>query len=426
MRDLALLALLAAAVFLAFHRPWVGALALTFLGCTRPFAYAQGFAAGLPASAILLGALAVGTVVGVARGRLRLPWWQLRDWRLGLIAALWLHTALTSHFALLPDQAWAQFDEVSRTLVGLLPLLLLIDTAAKLRALLAVVALSVGVLAVKGGYWALLTGFGDRVYGPPGSHFYNNNDFAVVMLTALPLLALLRSQTASAGLRRALEVTLALSVCAVLSSWSRGGLIALSLTAGVMLLQARSLRALGLAGLAAALALLALPEAWVARMQSIAGYQRDASALNRLEAWSVGLREALAQPFLGVGFEGWQAVRGAGGRDWHSAYVEVAAEQGLFGLALWLALLVGTMLALRALGRTLREPDPDGAACAHALLAALVAYAAGGLFLGIAYWDVFFRLVVMAVLLEPLARPAPRAAAAIGQPLPGAQALSAR
>lgn len=406
MRDAALIALLLAACGLALARPWLGAVALSAFALARPFGYGEGAVQGLPALALLMAAVLAGMLLAGARGALQPAWHRLRDWRLVLLGLLWLQALASSWNAQVPELAWQRFAYLSGLLLALLLLMLLVDQARRLRALLAVAGLSIASVAVKGGYWALIHGFSDRVYGPPASHYYDNNHFAILVIMSLPLLALLYGQSASRGLRLAVGGVLALSVCAALSSWSRGALLAGSLTLLLMaLLQTRQrLWALtGLAGLVG-LSLWLLPGAWQQRMQSIAAYQQDDSALGRLEMWRLGWTQALEHPWLGVGFEGW---RQAGGTlDWHSAYVQVLAGLGFPGLALWLTLLLGTLLSLlpRALARPARlatGPDPHAwaQACARALLIALAGYAVGALFLGIAYWEAWLLMVAAAAML---------------------------
>ncbi len=55
------------------------------------------------------------------------------------------------------------------------------------------------------------------------------------------------------------------------------------------------------------------------------------------------------------------------------------------------------------LGRKkIAQTDPQKGALSGALMASLVAFAVGGVFLGIAYWDIVYHLIVAAVLLSGL------------------------
>ena len=77
-------------------------------------------------------------------------------------------------------------------------------------------------------------------------------------------------------------------------------------------------------------------------------------------------------------------------------------EHGFVGLGLFLTL---GLLSLRASGQVIRRTrDREDLGWANSLArmlqASLVAYATGGLFLGLAYWDLYYHLVVLVVMLR--------------------------
>jgi probable O-glycosylation ligase (exosortase A-associated) len=300
--------------------------------------------------------------------------------------------------------AWPRVMEVSAVLASTLLILVLIDTREKLFWLIAATAASFALVAFKGGYWAVIHGFADRVYGPPGSQYHDNNYFALAAVMTIPLLVLWFRQTADLWLRGALALAIALSLFAALSSWSRGALLALGVMSLLLLVEGRKgLMVLLPVILVAALALVFLPEHWFSRMETIAHYQADGSALGRFEAWRKGLSFALGRPLLGIGFEGW--VFGAETLDWHSAYVEIMAEHGLVLFGVWLSLILGTLAGLTGLAWRHRGPPETAwvADYAVALRASLVAYCVGGAFIGVAYWDLLYHLIAAAILLQGLA-----------------------
>lgn len=399
MRDIALLVILLAFVWLALLRPWLGVLGLAVLGFMHPQGYATGFMQGVPVYLILFAAVCTSLAVHLLRQRqsVRIPW----DWRLGLLLGLWGWFAVSSHFSIAPWEAWDKYREVLKLLPPLALTLLLIDTREKLHYLIATVALSILLVALKGGYWAVMTGFQDRVYGPPGSQYADNNEFAVAVAMAIPLLLLWWQGTRDRALRLVLLAGIVLCYGAALSSWSRGGMLALAvMTLWVILHSRRKYLALPLLLVVGAGFFVQLPEEWFARMQTLSAYQQDPSAQGRLAVWRVGLDFVAEHPLTGGGFNAWPALTlsSAGLRDWHSAYIEMLAEHGYVGLGLWLALLLGTILGLGLLRR--RRPDPWATGAAALLQASLLAYLVGGLTLGIAYWELPYHLVIMAVLLQ--------------------------
>ncbi len=409
LRDITLVIILLGFTWLAWLRPWLGLLGLAVLGYLHPQGYSPGFMSTFPVYASLFGVVVASTAYAALRGRLHFlsPTLWLRDWRVYALPGLWLWFALTSYFAVAPWESWEKFYQVARILPPLLLTLLLIDERRKLHALTVVVALSIMLVAVKGGYWAVMSGFQDRVYGPPGSQYGDNNEFAVAVCMAIPLLVLWLRETHDRRARAFLLVCVALCYGAVLSSWSRGGILALAASTLVLILHSRRKWLLipVLAALAIAL-FVQLPESWFGRMQTLSDYANDASAQSRLEVWRIGYEFTLKHPLTGGGFNVWPALTlGEGSLDWHSAYVEVASEHGLPGLALWTALLLGSVIQLaRAAWRPPAGQPAWVADYSAMLLAALLSYLVGASTLGIAYWELPYLLVVLSILSRAIAR----------------------
>ena len=84
----------------------------------------------------------------------------------------------------------------------------------------------------------------------------------------------------------------------------------------------------------------------------------------------------------------------------------MAAEHGLVGLALWCALLFGTLA--RPLGDRLAAIAQRRAGWlvdqAAMLRASLAAYAVGSAFLSIAYWELLYLLLALGILTRRMAR----------------------
>lgn len=359
----------------------------------------QGFASGpmqtFPAFGLLF--VAVVSAITVSR-QWRWPGWE---WRIVGLLLLWAFFLFTTSQAKVGWAAWPRFFEITKIFVSLGLTLVLIDTRRKLYWLVVVTAASFSLVTLKGGYWALISGFSDRVYGPPGSQYYDNNLFAVAVIMTIPLLVLCLRQSGDRIVRGVLMALIGLGYAAALSSWSRGGLIALGLTTLVMLLfSRRRTLVIPVVVVAAVLAWFALPDAWFQRMATIGIYASDASAQSRLMAWGVGWKHAMAFPLTGVGLDGWHYAVVT--MDWHNSYVEVLAEHGFIGFGIWLALLLGTLVSLVRLWiRHANDPATAWVSDYGAMLAAsLVAYMAGSMFLGLSYWDILYHLIVMSVVLS--------------------------
>jgi len=405
MRDIALLCIVLAFCWLALLKPWLGVLGLAVLSYLHPQGYATGFMQHAPVFAGLLGVVLASFLFHTWREKAwsTLPWRALLAWQVVGLAALWLWFAVTSHFAVMPWEAWEKYANVLKILPPLLLTLLLIDTREKLLYLVATIGLCILLPAVKGGYWAVAGGFQDRVYGPPGSPYYDNNSFAVAVTMAIPLLVLWWREARDKGVRLAIGAGIVLCYGSVLSSWSRGGMLALAAVTLLVVWHSKR-KYLTIPGLIllAALFFVQLPEKWFGRMETFTTYQADQSAQSRLEVWRVGLDFAMQHPVTGGGFNAWPVLTlGRGGSlDWHSMYVEMLTEHGFVGLGIWGALLLGTLANMAFMGRKMRRPEQSWVRQYGAMLrASLVAYGIGGATLGIAYWELPYHLIVIAALL---------------------------
>jgi probable O-glycosylation ligase (exosortase A-associated) len=298
--------------------------------------------------------------------------------------------------------------EVSKILPLILLVLLLIDTRVKLNWLLMTVGLSLAAVILKGGYWAFITGFHDRVYGPPGSQYAGNNEFAVATAMAIPLLALWYREADSKALRWIVAILIALGFASALSSWSRGGLLSISVVALLLVWHSRrKWLAIPLLLMVVGLAVVGLSDEWVARMQTMAAPELEASAATRLELWRLGWDYAMQHPWFGGGFGGWiyLTLPVGASRAWHSAYIEIVAEHGFPGLVLWGSLVFGSAVSLSVLiARNRRWQLPGLTDQAAMLRASLAAYLVGAAFLSIAYWELLYLLLACAILLSRFAK----------------------
>jgi len=397
MRDIAVFAFFVGSIGAAFWRPWLGVLALAVFSYMNPQTYAWGFIWRVPIYQILF--IVVFFAALTTRDRQAMP----RDWRITVFYMLWFYFLLTTLGATVPWAAWPKLIEVSKIYLPFILTLLLINTLKKLYYLIITIAVSIGLIAVKGGIWAIGSGFNNRVYGPPTTQFYENNAFAIAVLMTIPLLILWRRETKNRWIGYGLMAAIPLCFAAALSSWSRGALVAMSALAVVLIWDSkRKYLAIPLMMLGIYLALGQLPEEWFGRMKTMETYEEDSSAMGRIEAWRDGFKFAVDHPLLGAGFEGWRNVTR---KDWHSSYIEILAEHGFVAFTMWFSLLFGTIISLTRLNIMTRK-FPEMAWVNNyttMLRASLIAYAVGTAFLGLSYWDIFYHMVFISVLVKKFA-----------------------
>jgi probable O-glycosylation ligase (exosortase A-associated) len=141
-----------------------------------------------------------------------------------------------------------------------------------------------------------------------------------------------------------------------------------------------------------------MPQEWWDRMVTIRSYQEDDSAMGRLAAWKFAV-DVATRNLLGGGFEVF-----AGKTDAHSIYFEVLGEHGFVGLGLFVALGLFTWLSASRIRRA-AEIAPDMAwmaTLARMTQVSLVAYASAGAFLGMAYFDYVYNLVLIVVVCSTI------------------------
>jgi probable O-glycosylation ligase (exosortase A-associated) len=159
-----------------------------------------------------------------------------------------------------------------------------------------------------------------------------------------------------------------------------------------------------------------MPEQWHERMGTIeTAADEDSSFQSRLTAWEFNYTLATAFPVTGAGFGGtytselWKRFApGERVRAAHSIYFEVLGEHGFVGLTLFLLIAFFTWMNVRYAVRNTR--DRPELLWAHTLGRAIelsvVSYLVGGAALSMAYYDVYYSLVAVSVVLRQIVKEA--------------------
>jgi len=337
---------------------------------------------------------------------------------LGLLWLVFLLSTLTSAFY--PDEAWLQLNKVSKILCGTVITMVLLQDLGKLRYLMWVIALSIGFYGFKGGIFSIATGGRYQVLGPPNTFISGNTEIGLALNMILPFLWILRREVKNRWLRLAVTADFFLSAVASIVTYSRGAL--LGLVAVLLLLGVKGRGrwiAVPLLVVGIAVSATVLPDSWTKRMQTISDYQEDASAMGRIHAWQLAWRIAMDRPLLGAGFQPFTELTYAryapeirtSSTDAHNIFFQVLAEHGFLGLFAFAALIGSTMLTLRQVQRRARRNDAFQTLGSYAQIVeiSMVGYLVSGFFLSRSYFDLFFHLVAITVLLSTLLRAAERA-----------------
>jgi probable O-glycosylation ligase (exosortase A-associated) len=293
----------------------------------------------------------------------------------------------------------------------------LVSDQKRFKLTLAVIAASFGFHAAKAGLGSFLGGglrFADGLAGA----YVDNNGYAVAIAMIVPLLVAAGQNINHRWAKMGFYAAAPLSILAVVSTFSRGGFLAVTAAAlAFAALQRRRFAAFALAGaVAVPVALFMVSQAgYLDRLQTIRTYDQinERSALGRLHFWRVAIEMARARP-LGVGLFSYEAAYdrydtslGQYGerRSVHSSHFQALAETGFLGVAAWTVIWVLAFRAafrIRRRGSTAELSRDDQilfVTTANGLIASMTAFLVGGSFVAMALNDLtWFTFALVASL----------------------------
>lgn len=432
MRDYALLAILLALIPIILMRPWVGILAWFWVGLMAPHGLTWGFMRQFPI-ATLIGVVTL-TALFLAKDRRPIP--VTRE--IIMLGMLVVYTALTSALAILPEDAWQFWIQFMKILLITFVTPMLVYGQQRILLLLLVITFSIAFFGFKGGIFAISTGGSHMVLGPPGSYLAGNTYIGVAMIMVLPLVlssarmfhrqwvdlgwSLIRPYYKPIGW--VFYVTFWLTAIAILATHSRGALLGLLVIVPFLFLHMKHKILMGtLALVAVAVIGVSAPEPLMERWQTIGSYEEDGSAMQRIQAWGANWNMAVERPMTGMGFRNTYM-----GYDWwisyanfegvwrhvlspHSIYFGVLGAHGFVGLAIYLILIGFTFFTLNRIRRTALQRTGQlwMAEYAWAMQIGLIGYLAAGAFLDVAYFNLLYAFVALAVIMRRELEEAPSA-----------------
>ena len=401
MRDLLLLAIMAGAMPFALRYTWVAVLLWTWISVMNPHKLAFGFAYNAPFAAMAAGA----ALISIVFSRDRLKWSLTPPVVMLILFVIWM--CITTAFAFNPGQSLEQLNKLLKIQLMTLVAIAALRERKHIELFIWINALSIGFYGFKGGLFTISTGGSSRVWGPPGGFIEGNNEIALAIVIAIPLMNFLRMVSTQRWLRLGLLATMILSAVAAIGTQSRGALLALSAMGFVLWLRSDKKIATGfVVVLVGALLIYYMPESWQQRMGTIQNYHEDGSALGRINAWWMTFRVA-NDNFFGGGYEIYTpqlfAKYAPNPEDLHvahSIYFSVLGEHGYVGLILFLLVWWATF---RTVGKIRKDASKQiGTEWTYHLAGmcqvSLVGYAVGGAFLSLAYFDLPYNILVISVV----------------------------
>jgi putative inorganic carbon (HCO3(-)) transporter len=298
-----------------------------------------------------------------------------------------------------------------------------IDTPGRLRGFVHVfVALNV-LLAINGivqyhtglGIGNVTTvGLENRIRGT--GIFHDPNDLGMTLVMSVPLILWVVFEPARAVWQRALAIVLAAPIMtAIVYTSSRGAILGLCGVAMVFAFrQFKMIPALTFGGVAVA-ALMILGPARAQAMDS-----QENSAQSRIEAWGQGLMMLKSKPVFGVGYGRFTEFHH---KVAHNSFVQTAAELGLAGAVVFVAMFDRLFRILHRGRRALSLPPGLSPSWMNAMIASATGMVVCAFFLSRQYVAVPYILLALGgsldglvpatsgTMLPPLIGPAVRAVA---------------
>jgi O-antigen ligase len=351
----------------------------------------------------------------------------------------------TAPFSIWPGGVFEVFSDYVKIVVVFVLMMNTLTTVRRIEQLTWLILVCCGYVAARGVFdYARGVNLveGGRISGAIGGIFGNPNDLALNMVTFLPAALMVALTQRHSATRRAAAAGIAVVMLAtVVFTKSRGGALGLGAVLVAMMFLGRRIRP-GFAAMALGGVLLTtpfLPASFWDRMSSIFNEEQDkteytGSSEARRVLMAEGIDTFLQFPLTGVGagqFKNYNPPeRKERWRETHNALIQVAAETGIVGLAVFAFLIASGATAAastrRLLARPRKKSSPDPLrlvmtdadrqmlyAYTAAMTAGLVGWFTCALFASVAYSWTFYYLLALIVAARELARTRLTAARAI-------------
>ncbi len=407
MRDIAIALIVFACFVVSLRKPYIGFLSWEWLSLMTPHKLAYGFVVTMPVALIAI----LGTLIGLLFERNKGKLFQHGIVGVQLLFLGW--TALTTFFALFPDNSLPSLTKFSKIMLGVCLSYLVVTSREKFNWLVWVMFLSVGFYGIKGGLFTLSKGGAARVYGPEDSFLEENNALACALLMILPFGFYLMRISQNPRVKQSLIIAMGLIGVSVLGSQSRGALIGLSAMLVFWMRNVpgrQKLIAIVVALFIVVVALTVMPQSYWDRMNTVKTYDQDSSAMGRINAWWCTYNIAKDR-FTGTGFDfatpyafALYAPDPLDIHTAHSIYFQVLGDHGFIGLMLFLWIMIWTWLLL---GKIIRQTQGNaGMDWANNYVRmsqlSLISYGTAGAFLSLSYYDLYWQIVANCIILHTL------------------------
>lgn len=403
---------------LCFSRPFIGILVWTWFSVMNPHRETYGFAYGFQFNLVI----AAVTFLGLFTASEKI--YPIKSFMIYIMFTFFGWTALTCFSAIDPDISWGFFNQTpSKVYIHIFMLVLLVDREERLLALLWVIVLSLGYYGATIGIAGILTGGANlglaEDFGPVDTMIQDRNHMAVGLLMIFPLMIFFHKYTQNILVKKLIKMVVFLTIITIVVSYSRTGFACLVMIGGYYFMFLRKNKILILFCLIIGLCLsfVFMPPEWQERMSfSKDEIKSEGSFDGRVNAWKLARAIADDRPLTGGGYRIVQnpkamkmypgVSQNEGSLAAHSIYFEVLSDHGYVGLVLFVMILLGG-LYLNFSTRILTKHHESlqwAFDLATSLQLGICVYAVGGALLSLAYFDVYYIIMIATIALNSMVK----------------------
>ena len=333
----------------------------------------------------------------------------LQEKGLILLYLFFLMLAFSIPFSFWPTKSFNTFVDMLKILVFTILFIHLLDSQKKFKSFIWVFLIVNGFLAfnaIKDFILLGATAVSTRVGGGGKGFLGNANDFALALNVVLPFSFYLFLSEKKKSLKFLYFFFFILLTLGTISTASRGGFVSLVFVFFYFILKSKQ-KLIGI--FAIVLIFISIfffaPREYWERQMTITSYQKDESAMGRVNAWKAGIRMFTDRPLSGVGVGAYEVAYGVKyGGPWlvtHNAYIQIAAETGIFGILFYLGLMFYIFRQATLIIKNTRE-ESYLKSISFGLKGALLAYAVGSFFLSVGYYPHLYLLLSIVIVLKIL------------------------
>ena len=367
----------------------------------NPHKLCWGFAQTLPLAFVMAITLLLSLLL--SKEPKRIVWLPVNI--LLILFILWM--TITTVFAFEPSEAWPLWDRMWRIQLITFITMIVIKSRLEIYRLIWVIVISMGFYGIKGGIFTVLNGGSTRVWGPEGSFIGGNNEIGLALCMIVPIMRYLLLVESKIRIKQGLVISILLSLLSILGTQSRGALLGMLSMIIFLILKSRKRFVLLLLMIISIPIIIGfMPDSWHERMGTINHYQKDSSAMGRINAWGAAINIAMDN-LTGGGYKGlpipWVFQKYAENptdiHDAHSIYFQVLAEHGFPGLILFISIAVAAWrLASSLMKATNNKPDLQWIYDLSSMIqVSFIGYWSAGAFLGLADFDLYYCLIAILV-----------------------------